>query len=224
VPNIDSKNLPFFLNEKVIAQWSGRWHAHRRALITGRIDVEMVKKLELQLATLDDEKIAPITLMLHSLGGEADPTQQVQDIIEMLQSPVYGIAIGDNASAAVDILQMCERRLVRPNSRLLVHYARCSRGWVCDDPEYFATDRSWVEESMAALRAQRFALYERRTGLSKEELLLMFRQGEAHGNFFSADQAVKIGLADEIVRDFKLFPRPEEETASAEKQASGSVS
>ncbi len=102
-----------------------------------------------------------------------------------------------------------------PSARMLVHYIRHRKAWVADDPELLERDIDFFRKEMLEVRERRFSLYESRTGLSRGRLLEIFRYGEIHGSSFSAQQAVELGFADEVLRNFKLFskePVPEKLT------------
>lgn len=203
-------DIPFFLSEKEVIQWTAHWHYDRRILIGGELNEETLKKASLELMKLDFEKTAPITLMIQSDGGKVVPTHQIEDTISMLNSEVNGIVIGDAASMAVDLLQMCKRRSMLPSARILVHYIRNTQLWICDDMDQLETDIQYFREKLREMGERRLRLYEMRTGLSREKLKELFRQGEVHKVYFSAKQAIKLGLADDIVTDFKFFPAKNE--------------
>jgi ATP-dependent protease ClpP protease subunit len=202
------QSLPFFFSRDEFLRMVGRLHGHRRVLIDGELNASSIKTARAELFKLELNEIAPILIILESGGGEMVPSHQLQDAIGMLQSPVDVLAIGDCASMAVDIMQMCRTRYMLPSSRLLVHYLRTSRRWIIDDPDLLEGDIRYFHEQGRANRERRFKLYEKRTGHSRAKLEEMFRYGEVHDAYFSAEQAVELKLADEILTDFKLFPQP----------------
>jgi len=103
----ENNKRPFFLSEKDIETWTGYWHAHRRVLVNGKLDEDSLKKTALELLKLDYQSNEPITLMIESCGGEVVPTQQLEDIMSALNSPVDALIIGDCASMDIDLVQMC---------------------------------------------------------------------------------------------------------------------
>lgn len=182
-------------------------HKHRCILVGERITDYGLDKAAEGLVRLDAESNEPILLIIKSKGGETFPALQFADVINALNSPVDALMMGDSASAAVDIMQMCRKRLLTPSARILVHYVRLQRLWVLDDAERLKTDIQYFEETSNELLERRYNLYEKRTGHSREKLAEMFRQGEVHQMYFSAHQAVNLKLADSIVSDFKFFPK-----------------
>ncbi len=200
-----------FLDGKMIAKWTGYWHGLRRVMVSGKLTEESLNKAALEIIMLDYDERAPITLMINSGGGDVIPTHQFEDMINSIKSPVDAIVIGNCASMAVDLVQMCRKRQLLPSSRMLVHYIRNSQPWIVDDLERLDTDLRYFREEMAEIKARRLALYERRTGLTPQKLEEMFRYGEVHHAYLSAKQAVEQHLADEVVTDFKLFHKRHDE-------------
>jgi len=198
--------LPFFLSDKDMMEWTGYWHAHRRVLISGELNRDSLKKTSLELIKLDYQNTEPITLMIESGGGSVVPTHQLEDTISMLNSPVDALVIGDCASMGVDLVQMCRHRMILPSGRMLVHYIRSDQRWICDDFDQLETDIGYFRTRMKETAERRLALYTQRTGLSSEKIKELFRHGEVHQSYFSANQALQMNLVDEIRTDFKLFP------------------
>lgn len=183
----------------------GYYCAYRKIPFVGKIEEEYIQQVALLMAVMDYESNNRITLLMNSGGGSVDYGFQLGDAINSLNSPVDAIAFGDNASMAVDVLQMCAKRYLLPNTRLLIHYVRHSKEFIGDDEKLFATDIDLVRQHMAEYREKRLRLYERRTKMRRKKLQELFRFGEIHHEYISAEQAVRLGLADKILTDFKLF-------------------
>ena len=206
----DKQKLPFFLNDQDIAKWTGFWHSQRRVMISGELNGDSINKATQELMKLDYSSNEPITIMVNSGGGLVVPTHQLEDTISMLESPVDAVVLGDCASMAVDLVQMCRKRRMMPSARILVHYVRNDQRWISDDLEQLEVDTTYFRDRMKEMKERRLTLYVKRTGLSPEEISKLFRQGEVHRMFFTAKQAIDMHLADEIVTDFKLFPKKKE--------------
>jgi ATP-dependent protease ClpP protease subunit len=203
----ETLKLPFFISKEEYANMIGRWHSLRRVLIEGNLNGDSIKKAFLELLKLDHMGSRPITLMIQSGGGGVTVTHQFEDTLSALNSPVDGLVIGDCASMAVDLLQMCRRRYMLPSSRMLVHYIRNDQRWICDDLEMLDTDIKYFKERNKEIAERRMALYMKRSHLPRKKITELFRQGEVHEAYFSAKQAVELGLADKIITNFKFFPR-----------------
>lgn len=209
MPDISDEDA-VFLDSKERARMMGHLHAHRRVLISGGLNKKTLRKTSLELVKLDYQSSEPILIILESDGGDVVATQQFADVISMINSPIDVIGMGDCCSMAVDLIQMCRTRMLLPSARILVHYIRNSQPWIGDDPDRLEIDVKYFMDLLRENREQRFALYEKRTGLSREKLIEIFRHGEIHDACFSAKQALELGLIDEIVTDFKFFPRKSE--------------
>ena len=199
--------LPFFVSKEEYAQMVGCWHSIRRVLVSDDLNEEMLTHTRLELLKLDFVNNEPITLIIQSGGGTVIPTYQLEDVIQGLNSPVDALVMGDCASMAVDLLQMCRRRLMLPSARLLIHYIRYRQRWICDDFDQLDIDFKYFRERNEEIAMRRLDLYMKRTGLPREKITEIFRHGEIHEAYFSAQQALKLCLVDEIVTDFKFFPR-----------------
>lgn len=198
------KEVSLFFREGDDAKMLGNLHAMRRVLLTGDLTEASFQRLRLELIKLELQEKAPITILLESIGGDVVASLQFQDTISMLKSPIDILAIGNCASTAVDVMQMCRKRYMLPNARLLVHYVRHTQRWICDDPAQMEVDLEHFRKGTAEMREQRLALYGR-TGKTRKKITEMFRYGEVHEAYFSATQAIKLGLADKIMKDFKLL-------------------
>lgn len=211
MPDPKKPDLPFFLSHNEIANWTGHWHANRRVMISGELSPDSLKNTSLELIKLSYKSDEPITLMIESGGGNVIATHHLGDVISMLECPVDALVIGNCASMAVDLVQMCRRRVLMPSARMLVHYIRNDQLWVCDDVDQLENDITYFRERMKEIAERRLELYTRRTGFSREKISDMFRQGEVHRVFFTAKQAIALGLADEIATDFKIFKKKTEQ-------------
>jgi ATP-dependent protease ClpP protease subunit len=203
----DKPKLPFFLNESDLAKWTGYWHSHRRILVDGELNAESLKKTSLELIKLDYTNSEPITLMIKSGGGKVVPTHQLEDMFSIINSPVDALVMGDCASMAIDLVQMCRNRKILPSGRVLVHYIRNDQPWIVDDLDQLEIDIELFRKRQREVADRRLALYEKRTGLSRERILELFRHGEVHSSYLSAQQAIESHLVDEIETNFKLFPK-----------------
>lgn len=202
----ETPKLPFFISKEEYAHMIGYWHSLRKVLVSGELDGDSAKKIFMELLKLDHISNEPITLMIQSGGGGVTVTHQLEDMMSAFNSPIDGLVIGDCASMAVDLLQMCRNRYMLPSSRILVHYVRNSQRWICDDMEQLDVDFKYFWERNKEIADRRMTLYTKRTGLSREKIIKLFRQGEIHDAYFSAQQAVDLGFADKIITDFKFFP------------------
>lgn len=67
------------------------------------------------------EERKPIKLLFYTQGGMLDVYNSIADVIELSQTPVYGINMGACASAGAFIFLSCHKRYMLPNSYFLFH-------------------------------------------------------------------------------------------------------
>lgn len=199
----------FFSIKGVLDEAKGYLAAHRRIPLLGEINERLISHVTGMLIQMDYEKTAPITLLIHSPGGDCEWGYHLQNAIGSLNSPVDGLVVGRAASMAVDILQMCRKRLALPNSRLYCHFVRIGFELVSDTDEFGMDEARALREKALYVKREREALYAKRTGLKIKDVQRLFRNGEVYKLDLSAEQALQRKLIDEIVHDFKLFPGKE---------------
>lgn len=67
------------------------------------------------------EKRKPIKILFFTQGGMLDIYNSIADVIELSQTPVYGINMGVCASAGAFIFLSCHKRFMLPNAYFLFH-------------------------------------------------------------------------------------------------------
>lgn len=70
---------------------------------------------------LSVEKRKPIKILFFTQGGMLDIYNSIADVIELSQTPVYGINMGVCASAGAFIFLSCHKRFMLPNAYFLFH-------------------------------------------------------------------------------------------------------
>lgn len=71
------------------------------------------------------EERKPIRLIISSGGGSLEVEKTVGAIIELSETPIYGIAVGLCASAASMIFLSCHKRFALPNATFVFHQGSC---------------------------------------------------------------------------------------------------
>lgn len=141
------------------------------------------------LNSQDEEK--PISLYIDSPGGNADAGLDICDMIRHSRAPVIGVVYRQAYSMAAVILQACSTRKCMRNAAILIHSIR-----LCEAPLDELEDD--LEKTLAKTRKCQAAVNEiiqSRTGFSDEKMREINKKDE----FFSAEQALKLGLIDEIL-------------------------
>jgi len=93
----------------------------RVILYNGEIDKSVIERIVLPLTSLSKKSIKPIKLLINSPGGSVEDGQMVVDSILTSRAPIVTVALGKAMSAAFDIFLAGDRRIVYPNTILMMH-------------------------------------------------------------------------------------------------------
>lgn len=140
------------------------------------------------------EERKPIKLMFFSYGGHMDINYSFIDLIQKSKTPIWGINMGQACSAACFIFIACHKRLAMPRSSFLIHQGGVDGGFsgtyeqvVCAIMEY---QRQMDELGKYLIKY---------TKITQENLDEKF----ASEWYLTADDAIKLGVADKIVDDIE---------------------
>jgi ATP-dependent Clp protease, protease subunit len=163
----------------------------RRVMLTGAIDGKLAERICAQLLVLESEDAtAPITLYLHSPGGEVDAGFAIYDTMQSLQCDVATVCMGFAASMAQFLL--CAgapgTRAAHAHSRILMHQPL---GAV----EGYAVDVAIQAEQFSLARRLMAELTARHTGQTVERILA---DGD-RDRWFTATEARDYGMVDEVI-------------------------
>lgn len=135
------------------------------------------------------EKRKPIKLLIHSLGGELDIFRVLSDLIELSETPVYGINLGNAYSAAGLILLSCHKRFGLKSSNVLFHKGSCDG--ISGSFSEVAAFMDEYEKQVAELSE----VILKKTKFTKEEV-----EKNMNGDWYvSAEDCVKHGVYDKII-------------------------
>lgn len=165
----------------------------RELFLTSMIDQQSSCELIKSLVYLDRQNNSEITLYINSPGGEVMSGLAVYDQISMMRSPVRTVCIGTAASMGAIIFLAGSRRQMYPHAQLMIH-----------DPSYERNDISGlkpheVRQELDKLKEVQKTVAEiicEKTGKPLREVYYL----TAHDTFFTAQEAVDSGFADEIVK------------------------
>ena len=107
-------------------EFNDRLLKKRTILLEGDITAEKcqkVRQLMMELAIQSDKQI---TLIIDSEGGDIHSALWLLDFIKVLGAPVIGVVNGKCMSAALVILQGCQRRIATIHSEFQCHYITSS--------------------------------------------------------------------------------------------------
>ena len=164
--------------------------AHREVELVGEVDADSVNALVRQLRYLQrQDPKGEITLYINSPGGSVDSGMALYDVMQAVSCPVRTVCVGLAASMAALLFVSGARREMLPHSRVMIH-----------DPLIVHTGGSAlklkaVSDDLMETRQIIARVIAEHSGKSMEEVLAK----TATDSYFRAEEAVKFGLADNII-------------------------
>lgn len=166
---------------------------NREIFLTKEVNADTCSELIQHILLLDRE--APgqeIRLYINSPGGEVYSGLCLYDVIRLISSPVTTICIGDSASMGAIIFLAGEKRLMLPNSRIMIH-----------DPSYGGGNLAGKKpleirkslDSLIECQQRLSRIISERSGKPMDEILEITK----NDSYFSAEEALENGFATEIV-------------------------
>ena len=163
----------------------------RRIFVEGQITMELACSFADQVMLLCDSSHEPIDVFINSTGGEVKAGLMMYDIIQSSPAPIRLFCRGIAYSmAALLFASGCHGRYLLPNSELMLHEPLLSSGI-----QGSASSIKSISDGILAVRAKLNGILSRHTGKTPEEI----DTATAYDHFFSAQESVDFGLADEIV-------------------------
>ena len=161
--------------------------------LVGEINPETANDLIKKLMYIDKKDLGEVTIYINSPGGEVMSGLAVYDYIKIMKSPVRTVCMGDTASMGAIIFLAGGKREIMPHSRILIH-----------DPSYGHLDVSGkkpheIQRGVDSLNKVRETLAEiisEKTGKSLDDIYEI----TAEDHYFTADEAIKFGLANNIFK------------------------
>jgi len=164
----------------------------RIILYNGDIDKSVIERIVLPLTTLAQKSVKPIKLLINSPGGSVTDGQMVVDSILTSKAPVITVALGEAMSAAFDIFLAGDRRIVYPNTVLMMH-SGSSRF------ESQTLPQINVEADLHRRYFERWsAWYASRTKVDQKAWHDMLSTGLNY--YYFPEEALKVGLVHEIIK------------------------
>lgn len=165
----------------------------RELFLTSMIDHQSSYELIKSLMYLDRQDASEITLYINTHGGEVMSGLALFDQISMMRSPVRTVCIGTAASMGAIIFLAGQKRQMYPHAQLMIH-----------DPSYDRNDISGLKphevrqelDKLNEVRKTAAEIISEKTGKPIKEVYKL----TANDTFFTAQEAVASGFADEIVK------------------------
>ena len=169
----------------------------RTVFVTGELDDVAAAHAAAELMTLDGTGDDAVQLQLDSPGGTLEAALTLMDVIDLLGVPVRATCVGRVAGAAAGVLAVADRRIAMPHARLRLCEPRVSfEGRAADIA-------SWADHHHRQLGN----FCERLAGAMRRPIEKVADDLRA-GRWLDADEALRIGLVDEIARpgEVREFP------------------
>jgi ATP-dependent Clp protease protease subunit len=172
--------------------------------VMGDITLDLAIRATQQMVALDKinemtNTMHPITMIVNSGGGAVDAAWQICDIMDHIRTPVHTTGLGEIASAALMIFMNGEpgHRVISDKTSIMSHL--------------YSWGTAGSHNNLISANKEFNSIYDRMlkhymncTGLTKKviekELLC------EHDVWLTSDEAVKYGIADEIVRSKRKGP------------------
>jgi ATP-dependent Clp protease protease subunit len=163
----------------------------RSVLLFGPIEPKLTERVFAQVLALDQiSQEKPIKVLVNSPGGVADDGFAIYDLLRFVKAPVTTIVTGLAASAATIVLVGApkERRLILPNSRVMLHQPSVG-------VQGTASDIAISAKEILRLRKKANELFVRETGQKLERL-----EEDMHRDYWmNAEECVEYGLIGKVV-------------------------
>jgi ATP-dependent Clp protease protease subunit len=173
----------------------------RIVFVTEDITVDLASRITAVLIYLDTQNQEPITMYINSQGGEIEGFMQIYDTMHLIKSPIKTICLGEASSCAAMILVSGTpgMRFATQNSRIMIHQIWVESSGGCQTGTELAIESKNIND----LKKKMTVLIARHSGQNYETV---YNDCE-HDCYFSAQEAKKYGLVDDILKPHKDIPK-----------------
>ena len=164
----------------------------RIIFLGGVIDDNLANIIIAQLLFLESEgRQKDITLYVNSPGGLVTATMAILDTMNYVKSDVSTVCVGQAASGAAIILSAGAKgkRFALPNAEIMIHQP-------LGGTEGQATDIAITAKQILKIKEKLNKILAKHTG----QTIAQVEKDSDRNYFMSADEAVKYGLVDSIVK------------------------
>lgn len=161
-------------------------------VVVGDVDEDMFEMLAKNLHALDS-KSGEITIKLMSDGGSVSAARGIYDLIRGCKNYVRIQCYGEVMSSATIILQAADKRVMAPNSKLMIHVGEESVP--SDSPrnvdrlrDQHRVDETWMEDIYLK------KIKEVKPRFTRKKLQSMLE----YDTYLNAKEALELGLIDMI--------------------------
>lgn len=163
----------------------------RIIFISGEINDSVANSVIAELLYLDSINHEDISIYINSPGGVITSGMAIYDTMNFVKSDVTTICIGMAASMAAFLLSSgtIGKRYILPNADVMIHQP-------LGGAEGQATDIKIAAERILELKRRLNRILAKNTGKSLSKI----EKDTERDNYLTADEVVKYGLVDKIIR------------------------
>ena len=199
IDNITNNLIPMVVEQSSRGERSydiySRLLKERIIFLTGPIDDNVASLICAQILFLESENPKKeIFFYINSPGGLVTSGLGIYDTMQYIKSPVSTLCIGQASSMGSFLLASGQKgsRFSLPNSRIMVHQP--SGGY-----QGQVTDIEIQTNEIKKTKSKLNEIYSKHTGKKISEISTIMERDK----YFSAEEAIKFGLIDKVVKDRK---------------------
>lgn len=153
-----------------------------------RISLQKMTEMLMHKAFIYDIEPPAIKLHINSPGGELFAALAMSDVIKKNKVKVETIVEGCAMSAGTFLSIVGSKRLIYPNSLMMIHQISTMAGGTAEDIQQEHENCQTIMESIKKL-------YLDNTKMTKKQLETFLKKDQ----YLTAEQALKLGLVDKII-------------------------
>jgi ATP-dependent Clp protease protease subunit len=163
----------------------------RTVVFSGSINEDSTAEIMSALMSMNGYDDESVNLIINSGGGNLDDGVGIYDCLKSMPYHINGIVLGQASSAAVLLLQGCDRRFIGANSIIMVH-----AGGVGIDSRHPNETAVMIKASVNLYRRTKLIL----AGSCGVSLKTMNKRMQ-FGSCYVGQEAVDAGFVDAIVKE-----------------------
>lgn len=169
------------------------------------VEYRMSNNFLKNIRALDLKSDKPITIHMHSVGGEWSDGMAIYDAISMSRCYVTIIAYGQAESMSSIIFQSADRRLITPNTYFMSHYGSTAAGGGYLDVQNWVKYEKYICDIMIDVYAQSCVggeYFKEKYGSSpdiEKVKTYLTRKLKSGDWYINAQEAVHYGFADGVI-------------------------
>jgi ATP-dependent Clp protease protease subunit len=166
---------------------------NRVVFLIGEINQGSAARVMMQMLYLENQKRGQeINFYINSPGGAVDDTLALYDTMRFMSSPVSTYCLGRAYSGAALLLTAGAKgkRFMLPHAKVMIHQPYGGIGGQAEDIKIQA-------EQIIKAKAELIRIIAKHTGQAEENV----RRDSERDKYFSAEEAVRYGLADEVLTE-----------------------